>query len=300
MKRSIFVAVMLGAVLVSAHAQRAVWNKAYQDYFDLYREVAIEQMLQYGIPASITLAQGVLESGAGRSELTRNGNNHFGIKCHDWKGRKTYHDDDARGECFRAYDNAYESYEDHSKFLTGSPRYSRLFQLKRTDYKGWAHGLKACGYATSPTYAVKLIEIIELYKLYQYDTAKSYDRYQIGQVRHGDQRPIKEFNKNYYVVARQGDTFRTISDDVDVAYRRLASYNERDRDAVLEAGDIVWLKKKRSNAPKEFKGRLHYIKNGESMYDVSQRYGIRLKSLYKMNGLAPDYMPRVGDGLRLR
>ena len=130
-------------------------------------------MKKYHIPASITLAQGVFESAAGRSELATKGNAHFGIKCNGWTGRKVYHDDDARNECFRAYNSAYESYEDHSRFLSGSQRYRQLFSLDITDYKGWARGLKAAGYATNPQYANKLIEIIQLYKLYQYDTQSS-------------------------------------------------------------------------------------------------------------------------------
>ena len=143
------------------------WNSTYQQYIDQYKDLAIEQMKKYRIPASITLAQGVFESGAGRSALARSGNNHFGIKCHGWQGRKVYADDDERNECFRAYDNAYQSYEDHSRFLANSQRYRHLFSLSITDYRGWARGLKAAGYATNPRYADKLIELIELYKLHQ-------------------------------------------------------------------------------------------------------------------------------------
>ncbi len=157
------------------------WNSRYQAYIDQYKDLAISEMLKYDIPASITLAQGLLESGAGMSELARKGNNHFGIKCHDWTGATTYHDDDEEQECFRSYKDAYESYEDHSKFLTRQSRYRRLFSLKRNDYKGWAKGLKACGYATSPTYANKLIAIIELYKLHRYDSANKYDKFMVAQ-----------------------------------------------------------------------------------------------------------------------
>ena len=276
------------------------WNQTYQQYFDQYKDIAIEQMLRYHIPASITLAQGVFESGAGKSELARRANNHFGIKCHNWTGRRSYHDDDEMNECFRAYDNVYESYRDHSVFLTTSKRYSSLFELKLTDYKGWARGLKACGYATSPTYANKLIEIIQLYKLYQYDTAKDYDKFQTQQVKSGDNRQIYAFNKNYYLKARRGDTFRSIAQEVGISYRKLAKYNERDKRDVLEEGEIVWLKKKQNKAPKNYKGRLHYVKNGESMYSISQLYGIKLKKLYKLNDLPPTYQIRVGDALRLR
>lgn len=300
--RALFIAAALSvATTLSAQIK---WNSAYQQYFDQYKDIAIEQMLKYRIPASITLAQGVFESGAGRSELTRKGNNHFGIKCHGWTGRKTYHDDDARGECFRAYNNAYESYEDHSKFLVSGQRYQRLFRLDVTDYKGWARGLKAAGYATNPRYADKLIEIIQLYKLYRYDTAKSYDKFYArhsrdnaaGNILH----PIKMFNGNYYVEVRKGDTFRSLGEEMGISYRKLAKYNERDKKDALVPGEIIYLQKKAKRAPKSYKGRLHYVRQGESMYSIAQLYNIRLKNLYKMNHLTPDYQIKVGDSLRLR
>ncbi len=300
MKRIIFSFLCMFVAFQTAISQTMTWNQRYQNYFDKYKDVAVEQMLKYRIPASITLAQGVLESAAGNSELATKANNHFGIKCNGWTGRKSYHDDDARNECFRAYDSVYESYQDHSVFLTTSKRYSNLFQLKLTDYKGWARGLKACGYATSPTYATKLIEIIELYKLYQYDTAKHFDKFQAQQVKGGDSRQIYAFNKNYYLKARRGDTFRSLAKEVDISYRKLARYNERDKNDVLEEGEIVWLKKKQNKAPKNYKGCLHYVKNGESIYSISQLYGIKLKKLYKLNNLPPTYQIRVGDALRVR
>ena len=281
------------------------WNQTYQEYFNQYKDIAIEQMKKYHIPASITLAQGVFESGAGRSELATMGNAHFGIKCNGWTGRKVYHDDDARNECFRAYNSAYESYEDHSKFLSGSQRYRQLFNLDITDYKGWARGLKAAGYATNPQYANKLIEIIQLYKLYQYDTQKSYDKFM---AEHSKDKPvnqaplhlIKIFNKNYYVIARRGDTFKTLAEEIGISYKKLAKYNERDRGDQLEEGEIIWLKKKQKKAPKDYEERLHYVRQGESMYSIAQKYGIRLKYLYKMNHLKADYQIRVGEPLRLR
>ncbi len=293
MKRQIFTLILCCLALFEAYSQQIKWNQSYADYFSKYGKMAVKQMHQYRIPASITLAQGVLESGAGRSELARKANNHFGIKCNGWTGRKSYHDDDARNECFRAYDNVQDSYVDHSVFLTKSPRYNRLFSLKITDYKGWARGLKACGYATSPTYATQLINIIELYHLYKYDSAK-------GGAFFGGNREVISFNKNYYVIARAGDTFRTIADDMDMSYRKLARYNERDKHDVLEEGERIWLQKKRSNAPKEYKGRRHVVAAGESMYTISQKYGIRLKNLYKMNHLDPYYSIKVGDQLRVR
>lgn len=281
------------------------WNQRYQQYIDQYKDIAIEQMQRHHIPASITLAQGLFESGAGRSELAVKGNNHFGIKCNGWSGRRTYHDDDERNECFRAYDSAFESYEDHSRFLTGSKRYSSLFNLKVTDYKGWARGLKAAGYATNPKYADKLIEIIQLYKLYQYDTAKGYDKFMVEHTKDhavaGESlHIIKSFNKNYYLITRRGDSFKSLADEVGISYKKLAKYNERDKRDQLEEGEIIWLKKKRTKAPKDYKGRLHYVRNGESMYNIAQKYGIRLKNLYKMNHFTPDHQIKVGEGLRLR
>ena len=281
------------------------WNQTYQQYFNQYKDIAIEQMKRYNIPASITLAQGVFESGAGRSELAAKGNNHFGIKCNGWNGRKTYHDDDEDNECFRAYDSAYESYEDHSKFLVNSPRYRQLFSLKKNDYKGWAKGLKAAGYATNPQYAYKLIEIIQLYKLYEYDDAKSYDKFMIEHtkdhpVNGQDLHVIKIFNKNYYIIARQGDTFKSLAQEIGISYKKLAKYNERDKRDELEPGEIIWLKKKQKKAPKDYKGYSHYVRPGESMYTIAQKYGIRVKSLYKLNKLSEDYQIKVGDPIRLR
>ena len=299
MKRPLFTLILLISALGSASAQLKK-NKAYTDYFNQWAEVAMQQMIQYRIPASITLAQGVLESGAGKSELALRANNHFGIKCNGWTGRRSYHDDDERGECFRAYDNAYQSYVDHSVFLSTSQRYRRLFDLKRTDYKGWAKGLKACGYATSPTYATKLIEIIETYQLHQYDIGKEFTKREDVLMQQGDVRHIYTFNKNYYIRARRGDTFRRIADDMDISYRKLARYNERNKNDVLAEGEIIWLQKKAKKAPKAFKNKPHRVEPGESMYTISQRYGIRVKYLYKMNDLGPDYVIRPGDLLRVR
>lgn len=304
--KTYFLAFLLSTCALSSGAQMK-WNQTYQTYINQYKDLAIEQMLRYRIPASITLAQGLFESAAGRSDLVRQGNNHFGIKCHDWTGPTQYHDDDARGECFRVYRDARDSYEDHSKFLARQPRYSRLFQLSQTDYKGWARGLKACGYATNPQYANKLIQIIELYKLFDYDKAKRYDRFMAshsgtdqpinGQ---GLLHPIHLFNDNYYLYAREGDTFKALGKEVGISWRKLARYNERDKHDVLKKGDIIYLKKKQKRAPKEFKHRPHVVKAGDSMYLIAQKYGMRLESLYKKNGLGPDYQIRVGDTLRVR
>lgn len=306
-KRTNSVVLALVCLLFSIQGASAQmkWNSAYQSYIDQYKDLAIEQMLRYNIPASITLAQGLFESAAGRSNLTRSGNNHFGIKCHGWTGKRTYHDDDAAGECFRAYDNARQSYEDHSRFLATQSRYARLFSLKRTDYRGWARGLKQCGYATNPQYASKLMQIIELYGLNKYDRATTYDRFIAKHASEESPGPdgvryvIKAYNDNYYVIAKKGETFKSLGKELGISGRKLAKYNERDKRETLDDGDVIYLKKKRNKAERNFKNRPHTVKAGESMYSIAQKYGIRLKSLYKKNRLSPDYNIRVGDKLRV-
>lgn len=282
------------------------WNQQYQLYINQFKDLAIEQMLKYHIPASITLAQGLFESRAGLSDLATRGNNHFGIKCHGWTGRTTYHDDDEAQECFRAYDNAQQSYEDHSRFLRNNQRYSSLFRLSLTDYRGWAYGLKSCGYATNPSYPQKLIQIIELYRLYQFDSARSYDKFLAARSgkdkparKGGTLHPIHIYNKNYYLIARDGDTFRSIGKETELPWKKIAKYNERDKHDVLKAGEVVYLKKKQRHALKMYKNRPHVVAPGESMYDVAQKYGIRLKSLYKMNHLDYDHQIKVGEKLRV-
>lgn len=301
MKRILLFIIIITMPFISVLSQTR-WNSVYQTYIDLYKDLAIEEMKRYKIPASITLAQGLLESSAGRSELARKGNNHFGIKCHGWTGRKTYHDDDERNECFRAYENVFQSFEDHSKFLAKQSRYSRLFRLSIKDYKGWARGLKACGYATNPRYADKLIEIIELYKLYKYDYEDHYDKFiskhsSINNTSSDKLHPIYKYNKNYYIIARAGDTFKSIGKEINISYKKIAKYNERDRNDKLIPGEVIFLKEKQKKADKAFKNRFHIVKAGESMYSISQYYGIRLKYLYKKNNLDADYQIKVGDKL---
>lgn len=284
-------------------------NTVFQQYIDQYKGVAIEEMQKYGIPASITLAQGLLESGAGRSELSVKGNNHFGIKCHGWQGRTIYHDDDLSGECFRAYDNPRQSYEDHSLFLAKRDRYRRLFLLSTTDYKGWAHGLKACGYATNPRYAQNLIDIIECYELYQYDNVSSgrvsasasVSRQNVAAPSEKDIHVVRRYNNNLYVYARRGDTFASLAKETGVSAKRLAEANERDVNEPLREGDVIYLKEKAKRADKKFKGRPHVVRAGESLYMISQLYGVKLKSLVKMNKQLEktDYKVSVGQKLRV-
>lgn len=271
-------------------------NKQYEDYIKKYRELAVEEMKKYHIPASITLAQGLLESGAGQSTLARKSNNHFGIKCgSDWEGRTVRHDDDARGECFRAYKHPKQSYEDHSKFLAGRSRYASLFKLKITDYKGWARGLKKAGYATDPRYAQRLIDIIELYDLHKYDKK--------GGLKWMKENPNPHqpyiANGLVYIVVRTGDTWKSISKEFGISQKKLRKYNDLYKGYVLKVGDILYLEKKNRRADKEH--IVHVLRAGESMYSISQKYGIRLKNLYKMNKMeVEDSVPEVGAILRLR
>ena len=291
-KLKLFLILIISCLTLQAQTR----NKQYEAYIKKYRELAVEEMKKYHIPASITLAQGLLESGAGQSTLARKSNNHFGIKCgSDWRGKTVSHDDDARGECFRAYKHPKESYEDHSKFLAGRSRYASLFKLKITDYKGWARGLKKAGYATNPRYADQLIGIIELYELHKYDE-KNYLKW-IKKNPNPHQTYIA--NDLLYIVVRAGDSWKSISKEFDISQKKLRKYNDLYKGYALQVGDILYLEKKNKKADKEH--IVHVLRAGEYMYSISQKYGIRLKNLYKMNKMAADDpAPEVGTILRLR
>ena len=295
MKKHIFIFVLVGMYCCFS-LQAQTRSRQYEEYIKKYRELAVEEMKKYHIPASITLAQGLLESGAGQSTLARKSNNHFGIKCgSDWRGKTVSHDDDARGECFRAYKHPKQSYEDHSKFLVGRPRYASLFKLKITDYKGWARGLKKAGYATNPRYAEQLIGIIELYNLYKYDTK--------GGLKWMKENPNPHqpyiANGLVYVVVRSGDSWKGISKEFDISQKKLRKYNDLYKGYALQVGDILYLEEKNKRASKEH--IVHVLRAGESMHSISQKYGIRLKNLYKLNKMDPEDMaPETGTILRLR
>lgn len=306
MKHSIRLAVCLCCLLLTCAVQAQRRNAAYNAYIKQYAPLAVEQMKQHKIPASITLAQGLLESGAGRSTLARKSNNHFGIKCHrDWRGRRVYHDDDAKGECFRAYRHPRDSYEDHSLFLKRGQRYAFLFKLQITDYKGWARGLKKAGYATDRSYANRLITIIEDYDLYKYDAqglskreARKWEKLLKKKPWLANPHQVYLANGLAYVVARAGDDFRLLGKEMDISWKKLVKYNDLHKDYTLEAGDIIYLKEKRKKADKKYPYCI--VRDGDSMHTIAQRYGIRLKYLYKMNKKDADYVPEVGDRLRLR
>jgi len=281
-------------------------NQSYVDYVNKYSNLAVKHKDKYKIPASITLAQGLLESGAGLSELARASNNHFGIKCHsDWRGERVYRRDDGPNDCFRKYKNAEESFDDHSEFLLKYPRYSILFTYDIRDYTAWAKGLQNCGYATDKGYANKLIRLIEDYELYKYDalTFTGSTKTTTVKVNEKIKEPVllrdvyKTFNL-VYVIAKDGDSLGRIADETGFKVKDLIKFNEIPEYFPLRKGDIVYLQKKKKKADKpHFE---HLVKVGESMHSISQLYGIQVKNLYKLNKKDFEYVPTEGDVLRLR
>ena len=268
-------------------------------YIQKYCKIAMREMNDYGIPASITLAQGILESAAGTSRLAVQANNHFGIKCHnDWSGEKIYHDDDKRNECFRKYERAEESFIDHSQFLKDRARYSFLFELDKTDYKAWAKGLKQAGYATDPNYPNRLITLIEKYELYKYDKQSFTSKEE------GVKTPVKlvkEKNESglKYVYVQKGESYYTIAVKYNIPFGLIYSYNDVDRKTRQpEEGTIVYLQKKKKKIT--WGEGVHVVEKGESMHDISQKYGIRLHSLYDLNNMPYDSKAEVGQLLKLR
>ncbi|MDR1368896.1 MAG: glucosaminidase domain-containing protein [Dysgonamonadaceae bacterium] len=276
---------------------------SYVNYAEKHGNLAISHMNKYKIPASITLAQGILESGAGLSQLAKESNNHFGIKCHsDWRGEKVYKKDDGPNDCFRKYKKMEDSYEDHSQFLLRN-RYSRLFTLNIKDYKAWAKGLQDCGYATDKAYANKLIKLIEDYELYRYDSKKAGSSISKDKKNTKIEKPRRDRNvyKTHgliYVEADINDTFEAIAYDMGFKVKNLLKYNEVPEGFPLYKGDIVYLEKKKKKADKPHYE--HTVQIGESMHSISQKYGIQLGKLYKMNKKDSEYVPEEGDVLRLR
>lgn len=321
------------------------------EYIAQWADVAIEHMEIYGIPASITMAQAILESGVGNSELARTANNHFGIKCgNEWTGSKVYHDDDEKGECFRSYPSAKESFNDHAEFLHKRSRYQFLFDYDTDDYENWAKGLKQAGYATSPTYAERLIKIIEEEHLYLLDKSngrKLYDDYvaeRLGLSKPAvEQKPeakedveskdieakvevvdattayaevgidpnnfrvtinshmgynVYRTNGSYYIIAHEGDTYASLAKLFDLSPRTLSKFNDTTKEEAIAVGDIIYIERKSSR----WYGNnlLHRSTRPESLRLLAQVYGIRLKSLAKMNNISIDAELKVGDTLRLR
>lgn len=282
-----------------------------QDYIETYKEIAVAEMHRGGIPASITLAQGSLESDNGNSRLAAEGNNHFGIKCHDWNGKTITEDDETRNECFRKYASAEESFRDHTDFLRGKSRYSFLFTFETTDYKKWARGLKEAGYATNPSYPQLLIKIIEDNKLYNYDQVVFIDKPVAYKPKHKTRtaqedefsfrlkaHEVFERNRIQYIVVKEGDTFGKLADELELMRWELPKYNDLTSDSALRAGEILYLQPKRNRAPRGHD--THVVKSGESMRSISQLYGVKLARLYKMNCMVEGEQPVAGDTLNLR
>ncbi|MBE0679931.1 MAG: glucosaminidase domain-containing protein [Bacteroidales bacterium] len=338
------------------------------EYLNKYNALAVSEMKRTGIPASITLAQGMLESNYGRSTLAVKGNNHFGIKCHNnWRGARIYHDDNRRGECFRAYTSAEESYRDHSEFLVNGSRYRDLFSLSSTDYRGWAHGLKKAGYATDPNYAQLLIRKIDEYGLHDYDTGRKRPGEPVQKVSEaaravadpgtagtvpatvparvptagsarvpatasatpqkevdttvaqraqseaqtpreeeapikvislGSGKKIQENNNVEYILAGEADTYESLAEKYQLLAWEISRYNDLAPGSPLQPGQVIYLQPKRTKAAQGFS--VHTVTPGETMYSISQKYAIRLSSLYKLNVMTEGTECKPGQKLRLR
>ncbi len=318
----------------------AAWSQAkqmpeYLEYIATYRQAAIDQQREHNIPASISMAQGLLESGAGKSELARNANNHFGIKCtSDWTGATYHKNDDKRNDCFRKYKKVEDSWEDHSKFLL-RPRYAELFQLKITDYKGWAHGLKRCGYATDPTYPAKLIKIIEDYQLdklvsdagaqHKKEKPKAKDKKADPDrdqgILPGDTVEIEEKkdfreaagmkdvtlyqdhksgyeNGTRYIIAEEGESYSSLSYFLNISEKQLRKYNDASDGRMLHKGDRVYLFKKHKYASRKHK--TYWVKKNDTAWSIAQKFGFQMKSIYTLNGIPEGTPLTTRQELKLR
>ncbi len=311
-----------------------------QQYVTKYKQWAIDEMKRTGIPASITLAQGILESDCGNSDLAVDANNHFGIKCHsDWTGETFYKDDDRQQECFRSYDSAYDSFKDHSDFISTKKRYAELFNLEHTDYNGWAYGLKKCGYATEPTYAERLIKIIEEENLSAYDqdsyvpsddeesvetvetlvadntttqdsetqssttTNNSTNRRSPTVKAEYNIEPFTSHEVSYnngtrYIEVQSGDTFESIASEFHMQEWELLKYNDLDHTADINSLHYLYLRPKRNRAHPDVS--TYVVENGDTMWDIAHKFGIKLRRLLSKNGMTEGQEPEAGDIIILR
>jgi len=296
-------------------------------YIQQYRNIAITEMQRTGVPAAITLAQGIHETQAGQSDLVVMSNNHFGIKCKsNWTGETVTHDDDRRGECFRKYNDAEQSYRDHSDFLRDNQRYAFLFELDPTDYKEWAKGLKKAGYATNPKYPDLLIKLIEDYQLEDYtliamgrmdlnsaDIAVNNDRPRMRAGGHGAATTVKavetsnhtlpdypagifKINGTQVLFVAAGTAFLPIAMEHDLPLAKLFEYNDMDPADIATTDQLIFLQRKRKQGDKE----THWVVEGETLYQIAQQEGIRLENLLKYNQLTADMQPAAGETLSLR
>ncbi|MFM7021551.1 MAG: glucosaminidase domain-containing protein [Flavobacteriales bacterium] len=262
-----------------------------EQYIAEYKDDAVKEMHEYGVPASITLAQGMLESNYGNSKLAQNAKNHFGIKCHsDWTGDTYKMDDDAKNECFRKYNTVLESYRDHSAFLKTRSRYAALFQLQITDYKGWAAGLKAAGYATNPKYPQLLTNMIERYNLQQYDT--------LPKAEPADGPHEVFISKNFvkYVIAAGADDLDSIAKEFQISKKRLYKYNDLNDTMALASDQVIYLQPKRHKGTQD----VYIVAKDDNYWTISQKFGIQLKYLYRKNNIQAGATPVAGETLYLR
>ena len=306
--------IFLSFSVLNAYSQSTVR----QQYVTTYAQIAVDEMNRSGIPASITLAQGILESGDGQSDLARKSKNHFGIKCHnDWTGERVYHDDDEKDECFRKYKNVRFSFEDHTDFLVRGSRYDFLFDLDLSDYKGWAKGLKKAGYATSPSYADRLIKIIEAAELYAYDDLQVntlqvsvrnalYDKgsevNQRNRVVRGNKKKFVIHRVKHltgispFIELKSVESIEAVADSMQMRLAVLLDINDATWETIFQAGDRVYVDYKKSNAQQKWMK----VVFGQDMRRISQAYGIKLKKLYKYNNYEVGQQPKVGEQLRLK
>lgn len=297
---------ILGTLVLTAFSQQTRTQ-----YIEKYQMLAIEEMRRTGIPASIKMAQACLESANGNSELSKLSNNHFGIKCKsNWTGPSVRWDDDERNECFRSYNTVEESFIDHSNFLMSSPRYASLFQLAPDDYVGWAHGLKAAGYATASDYAQRVIKIIVDNKLYLLDQGVNLDELTLAQrttLQNNlsdrlkiDLEPHRLINVNHLkaVVANEGDTYEIIAQGFRKKAWEIYDFNDMSEGYRPQKNEVVYIQKKHKKAQK---GKdFHRVEAGETMHFISQVYGVRLNMLYKRNKMKPGEEPKTEEVIYLR
>lgn len=347
--RKLIAFISIVIVSLSAQGQKKLTR---EEYIAKYKDVAIQNMVEFKVPASITLAQACLESGNGNSDLSKRSNNHFGIKCHNsWKGKKTYHDDDKKQECFRVYKSVYDSYADHSEFLMKS-RYAKCFELKITDYKGWAKELKRAGYATNPKYPALLIKIIEENKLYEYDhealdkkkkkkkknqelivkdETNSYSNSNVSstgttangstaaavvstsesskskvKLKQSESKTSDNFddvdyygrpkvrmssNKVKYIVASKGDNAEKVARKMQMGVWQITAYNNVDKQYYFSEGEKIYLQPKKSKGSKAY----HIVKPKDSVWKISQQYGVKMSSICKYNNITKDAKLRSGQ-----
>lgn len=328
--KSIFIST-IGISLMTAGTLSAQSRQTRQEYVARYKQIAIDHMEKYGIPASITMAQGILESDSGNSALSKSSNNHFGIKCKsNWTGRTVKYDDDAPDECFRAYNSVEESYRDHAEFLDNSPRYDSLFSYSSSDYQRWARGLKAAGYATAPHYADLLIKIIEEEQLFLLDkdnggelyasrhTTPKAEESKPGKttstnIPEGSIDPnrfgvtinahrgynIERTNSHYFTRAKEGDSIESIAAVFEIGKNNLRRFNDLKKGAAIKEGDVIFIERKSNKWTADDK-RSHQVKSGETLYSISQTYGIRLSKLAKLNDMKSNSKIKPSQIIKLK